>query len=343
MEYAERAEEKHKRDVAGAKRAALARMPKPNGQTQDAEAAITNIDDIPAVRTICSQQIEYVHEPEVPEGSVVMFSGDSGSGKSSLVTALAGKIVRQGRRVLVLDRENPSNVVQDRLDRLGVSDGLLLKIWGGWLPQEPPEPGSAMVLNWVRTTDPKPLVVVDSLIAFHGGGENSSTDTRAFMRQLRAISDLGGTVVVLHHNGKSDSAKDYRGSSDFKAAIDVGFHVTNWSQDARLDVLRLRCFKSRHGFTGELVYRYADGRFLRDQDPDAPKKTSQEVLIDLLRRNPGIQTTAFEAAAEKCGVSRQRARDFLNGGVLSGEILRETGSKNQRRYYLREAGNDLGI
>jgi len=342
MDFAERVQEKHERNLAGAKRAVMRSMPHPaEGEARD---VITNIDDIPAVRSICSQQIQYVHEPEIPEGSVGMSSGDSGSGKSSLVTALASKIVRQGRRVLVLDRENPVGVVNDLLDRLGKSDGLLLKFWGGWLEEEAPELGSAIVLNWVRTTDPKPVVVVDALIAFHRGDENSSTDTRAFMRQLRAISELGGTVVVLHHNGKAESAKDYRGSSDFKAAFDVGFHVTNWSQDSRLDVLRLRCFKSRHGFTGELVYRYAGGRFLRDQDPDAPKRTKPRLTgRSAAAKSRSPCTRAFEAEALKCGVSRQRRRDSLEGGILSGEIRRETGSRNQRRYYLRETGNDLGI
>ena len=75
---------------------------------------------------------------------------------------------------------------------------------------------------------------------------------RAFMNQCRKLADLGATVAVVHHDGKADSARDYRGSSDFKAAIDGGFHVTNFGENGLLDKLVLRCFKSRFGFAGEL-------------------------------------------------------------------------------------------
>src|SRR5206468_696253 len=113
--------------------------------------------------------------------------------------------------------------------------------------------------------EPKPLIVVDSLIAFHGGDENSSTETRAFMHQCRRLADQGATALVIHHNGKADTAKQYRGSSDFKAAIDAGFHVTNDGPDGRLGTLRLLCFKSRFGFAGELIYEYRDGLFVPDE------------------------------------------------------------------------------
>ena len=37
--------------------------------------------------------------------------------------------------------------------------------------------------------------------------------------------------------------------------IDQAFHVTNISSDGKLDRIRLRCFKSRFGLSGNLVYR----------------------------------------------------------------------------------------
>jgi hypothetical protein len=35
-------------------------------------------------------------------------------------------------------------------------------------------------LDWVVACDPKPLIVVDSLVSLHGGDENDATETRAY-------------------------------------------------------------------------------------------------------------------------------------------------------------------
>ena len=72
-----------------------------------------------------------------------------------------------------------------------------------------------MVLEWVRNCEARPLIIIDSMSAFHGGDENSASETRAFLNQARQLADLGATPIVLHHDGKADTAKDYRGSSDF--------------------------------------------------------------------------------------------------------------------------------
>src|SRR5205823_4928429 len=146
--------------------------------------------------------------------------------------------------VLFLDRENPVSVIIDRLNRLGLDDYPRLRFWGGWLPNEAPLPDSPAVIEWVKSCNPRPLLVVDSLIAFHGGDENDAGETRRFMHRCRRIADLGATVVIIHHDGKSERAKDFRGSSDFKAAIDLGFHVANFG-DGCLDRLVLRPFKAR--------------------------------------------------------------------------------------------------
>ena len=262
------------------------------------------------------------------------MTGDSGSGKSTLALAWAGEVAAAGTPVLVLDRENPISVVAEHLERLGIADGGLLRYWGGWLTEPPPQPNDPAVLDWVKACEPRPLIIVDSMIAFHGGDENDAAETRAFMQQCRTVADLGGTVLVAHHDGKADTSKDYRGSSDFKASLDEGFHITNLvGPDGRLGTVYLRCYKSRFGFSGELVYRYTAGQFVRDQDPSAPSQTTSEMLTDLLRANPGIKKTAFENLALERGLGRNKARDFIEGGLLAGEIRREE-KGNQHRHFL---------
>src|SRR5205814_3815480 len=88
------------------------------------------------------------------------------------------------------------------------------------------------------------MIIYDSLIEFHSGSEQSSTETRAFMRYFRALANLGATVGILHHTGKAETAKIYRGSSDIKAAVDTAYLLESPDKEQRtLGRLSLRCFK----------------------------------------------------------------------------------------------------
>jgi hypothetical protein len=301
--------------------------------TKNVEAhAITTMADVPAV---CATEtpILYLRDPELPEGAIVALTGDSGSGKSTLASAWIRDAIAAGHPCLILDRENPRSIAADRMDRIGLSDSPLLRWYGGWLGSVP-GPESLMVRKWVESCELRPVIVIDSLIAFLEGDENDAAAMRRFMNGLRWLADAGATVVPIHHDGKSETARDYRGSSDIKAAVDQAFHVSNIGAEGKLDRLNLRCFKSRYGFSGSLVYFYASGKFVRDDRDDAPARSAADQLTELLRANPGIRTKQFEDAALKKGLGRNRARDFIADGVLSGVIRREDTGRNQFRHYL---------
>lgn len=287
------------------------------------------IEDLPAVGETV-EKIRYIREPELPEGAVVGLTGDSGSGKSTLATAWARDAIADGRPVLVLDRENPRAVVQDRMRRLGFKDGPLLRWAGGWC-NDAYGPESAAVLRWACGCEIKPLIIVDSLSAFIEGNENDAGDMRRFTHKLRRLADLGATVALIHHDGKGASSSDFRGSTDFKASLDQSFHVVNIGPTGLLDKLRLRVFKSRYGLSGDIVYRYAGGAMVRDTEPLAREKGYADQLRSILRMNPGITVTDFEKRVNAAKIPRGRARDFVNDGVLEGSIRRETLPNNKQR------------
>src|SRR5262249_20389932 len=145
-------------------------------------------EDLPSIWDFSITEARYLVSPELPEGAVVGITGDSGCGKSTIVSHWAGIVLKTGRKVLYLDRENSAYVVQDRFKRLGIERSELLYYWGGWA-DEAPRPGSATVLEWVRACDPRPLVVVDSLVAFLTGNENDAVDTRRWLHQCRQIAN----------------------------------------------------------------------------------------------------------------------------------------------------------
>jgi hypothetical protein len=293
-----------------------------------------SIADVPDVRACGGTEIEYVSYPVLQKAAVLGLTGESGSGKSTVATVLARDATVP---VLFLDRENPLPTITDRLDRLRFADSPRLRFWGGWCDQEAPMPDAAVVIDWVKSCDPRPLVVVDSLVAFHGGDENAAGEMRCFMQRCRRLADLGATVVVIHHSGKSESSADYRGSSDFKASLDSGYHVSSFGCDGRLDRLVLRPFKSRVGTATEICYEYADGKFIRGESGEV-QQTINEQLTAILRLNPGANGKRFEELATARSISRGQSRTFLFEGVKSGFIQQSTGSKNLKTYSLKGLG-----
>jgi bifunctional DNA primase/polymerase-like protein/AAA domain-containing protein/primase-like protein len=309
----------------------------PGEKRQQSGPRIRSIEQVPLMSDCEARDINYLEEPVLVEGAVTAFTGDAGCGKSSLACAVARRAHAAGRPVLILDRENPLAVVKDRFRRLDMSDNETLRVWGGWVGEEAPQPASAIVMQWVLTCSPKPVIVVDSMSAFHGGDENSAGETRAFLHQLRQLADLGATPLLIHHDGKAESAKDYRGSSDFKAAVDIAFHITNFDDDGRLNKLVLRCYKSRFGFAGQVAYEYAGGKLFRDDEAEVRQTVSEQLTV-ILRLNPGVSVKRFGDLAMQRGLGRNQALRFLSAGVLAGTIRRETSPNNEKRHFLIAIG-----
>ncbi len=155
------------------------------------------------------------------------------------------------------------------------------------------------------------------------------------MQGFRRLADIGGTVLTLHHSGKGETTKDYRGSSDLKASIDAGFHLANFGE-GRLERLRLRPWKCRWGVVSDLILTYSDGEF--SAGTEGGSATVTDLLNGLLRAHPNITTGEFEALAMAQGLGRDRARRFLKNGVDMGTIRSESGAGRKVLYAC--AGND---
>jgi hypothetical protein len=302
------------------------------GVTNGRGAGRYRLGEIPSVFQFAGVEPEYIRKPELPKGNLVVFTGAPEAGKSSLAFAMARDSLRAtGVPCLALDRDNPPNVIANRLKRLGIEDGRQdFEIVGGWLGPRAPQPDSPTVLNRVKNCDPKPIIIVDNLRKFlDGGDENDSSVMGAFLDRCRRPVDLGATLIAMHNTGKD--GQFYRGSSALHDDIDIGYFITNFSSGRRLDKLRLQPWKHRFGEEDEIGYEYNDGRFTKAGAADIGQPIN-ETLTAILRLNPRVTTERYENLAKARGISRAQAREWLNAGILSGSIRRETGLKNEKRH-----------
>jgi len=209
-----------------------------NGNPETA-SVIRQVEDLPALESIANGTTEWVVDEMFAAGSLHLVTGDAGAGKSTLISALAHAVSRgytflggttTQRPVLLLDAENPIAAVRERFDRLRIESHDGFRIWGQWVGRDPPGIGESVIADWVARCNPKPLVIVDSLIAFNPGAENDSTEMRRYLAQYRKLAATGASLIALHHIGKSDTAQDYRGSSDIKASIDIGYKLKKFGR-----------------------------------------------------------------------------------------------------------------
>jgi hypothetical protein len=309
-----------------------------------------DIDSLPPIHSYKARNIEFAVERLFAMGCITLLSGESGCGKSTLTTAAAAEVVRGGefagrlctkRKVLILDRENGIEVVNERFERLRITEeGPRPLVWGGWLETEPPAVDAAIIREWVAKTEPKPLLTIDTAVTFLEGDENSATDVRKFMESIRRIANLGAGIVLLHHSGKAETAKDYRGSSYFKGGSDVALMMTNFGS-AELGKVRLKAFKSRFTIDRDIVLDYHNGSFTSDTRAYAPLRTVTEQLTELLTANPKVTKTEFEKLAADHKLGRNQARTYLDNGVAVGEIEVTPGQKNTHYYSLRLQGGGV--
>jgi hypothetical protein len=308
---------------------------------------IKRIEDLPDLEEVSGAEINWVIDGMFAEGALHMITSEPGAGKSTFAAAAAHAISNgvpfMGRAtkkcpVLLLDAENPLPAICERFHRLHIKTHPNFKVWGQWVGEDPPAAGGAIVLEWVMRCDVKPVIIVDSVIAFHPGAENDSNETRKYMAQYRSLTAMGATVLPLHHTGKTETSKDYRGSSDYKASIDVGHKLTNLGDQARLSILELRPFKQRFSVDSLLQILYHDGIFSPNQSE--VQKSDPDKLRDLLQANPGVTKSQFELRAAEQKVARNRARDFLEKGIDGGTVRVEIVAKNRHLHFWVEKPTD---
>ncbi len=164
--------------------------------------------------------------------------------------------------ILYLDRENPLEVVKRNLDGLGIRPSRDLHLWGGWHTAPAPGPSEDhRMLFRFRPSLPASAGHGDSLVLFHTGDEQSAKQTSYFMNQLLLLADDGANILLLHHTGKSDGSKLYRGSSTILRLLWIWLtYFQGTPKDGLIDRLTLKNFKSRFASGQDFGLQFQQGR-----------------------------------------------------------------------------------
>lgn len=322
-----------------------------NGEADDnggPAPVIRDIADLKPMESFGDVQIRWVVDGLFAEGAIIVITGKPGDGKTTLAADIAYRVSRgepfsgrptSKRPALILDRENPRTGMIAMFKRLGIREHPDFHVWGSWQPEDPPVPDGDVIRSWIDKCDPKPLLVVESMVAFSEGSENDATEMRAFFRRVRKLTSMGATVVLQHHPGKSNSANKYRGSSDLPAAIDLGIYLENSSSTpGRLERLRLTPFKDRLGHFRPTVFRYTPAGFV--EEGCGTSESNNAKLIQLLRTSPGIQKTVFVNLARAQGLGRNAAESFLETFKGKGSIRIDVGKRNAQLCFWIDEQND---
>jgi len=307
------------------------------------EKPVFAVRGLPLAWRVEGGRMEWIVDGLLAAGSVTLLSGDSGIGKSTFTLQLAGCVAHgtaflgrevARRPVLYVDRENPLFVVKERLLRLHIPETRDLIIWGLWNEPQPEGPDAASVLQFCA--EEKPLVIFDALIAFHEGDEQSAVDTRRHMQKYRRLAATGAAVVVLHNTGKSETAQQYRGSSDIKAALDMAYLLETVGEGmpgAGLTNLRLVPFKTRVEPMNPIHIGYTDGRF--DNTGQERKASEWEYFERALRLHPNSSGRELIQVL-KGEIAQRRIATLLLDGIQKGLVEIVPGGRGSgQRYRLK--------
>jgi hypothetical protein len=293
--------------------------------------------ELPSVWQL-DMKTSWVVEGLIPEGAVTLLSSESGVGKSTFALAIACAVAHGapflGMRtiqgpVVYVDGENPGAVVRERIERLGIAETDALKVWGGWNTVAPKGPLCEEVIQWAR--EYRGLIVYDSLIQFHTGSEQDSSETRRYMTQFRALANIGASPFILHHTGKGENAREYRESSDIKASVDQAFIMEELGEsDGEAKALRLKPFKMRIAEAPTLrIDFHGTGVFTIAA---SASRTNKEILFEIIARNPKLSSSRITSLAGSARVSKHRTEELLLEGVREGSLVVETGPNNSKLY-----------
>jgi hypothetical protein len=289
-------------------------------------------------------QIQYIVGNIFQLPSLNIVYGSPGSFKSFLLADLAccvaggndwlppfgnpygkGLSVIQGATVWI-DFDNGLHRTLDRFKALGTTIGISgdapLKIFTMPHPVlDARDPIQIIELHELLASNESKLIVLDNLAMISGDADENSADMAEIFNNLRRVSELTcSAVVVIHHprKGTPDQKRlgeSLRGHSSIEAAIDLALYINRSGNDRTVDI---KPTKVRDYLVEPFSARFD---FQLDQDGGLDNARFYSITGIINNQTVLVMDTIWEALAD----------GELNKGKLSKDVkklLKDTDTKN---------------
>lgn len=188
-------------------------------------------------------RVEYICEPWLPVGGIVMIYGTRGVGKTNIGLGLALSIaegapfldfrVPRARRVLYLDGEMQRNLVQARMHKFlahtprpRALSNLVYANYAdypcGFGDLSDEGRGRSFIEQAINQHDADVLVLDNKSSLMRAGDENNAQDYQSFNDWLLSLRKYSVSTVLVHHAGKKrpDGTYAQRGTSRVEDTMD---------------------------------------------------------------------------------------------------------------------------
>lgn len=212
----------------------------------------------------------------VVPGSVILWGGEPGIGKSTLILQVCHAMAKAGRSVLYASGEESEAQIKMRAERLGASDDNLLVYSGGNLDA---------IVSEAEKEKPS-MLVIDSIQTMYLSANESPMGSPAQIRDCTAVlvrlaKSENIAVMIIGHVTKEGNLA---GPRILEHMVDVVFYLEG---DRSYQFRVLRTVKNRFGSTSESGLFVMEGQGLKGiEDP------SKYLLRDRISQTPGSTVVA---------------------------------------------------
>ena len=212
----------------------------------------------------------------VVPGSVILWGGEPGIGKSTLILQVCHAMAKAGRSVLYASGEESEAQIKMRAERLGASDDNLLVYSGGNLDA---------IVSEAEKEKPS-MLVIDSIQTMYLSANESPMGRPAQIRDCTAVlvrhaKSENIAVMIIGHVTKEGNLA---GPRILEHMVDVVFYLEG---DRSYQFRVLRTVKNRFGSTAESGLFVMEGQGLKGiEDP------SKYLLRDRISQTPGSTVVA---------------------------------------------------
>ncbi|MGD0236450.1 MAG: AAA family ATPase [Syntrophorhabdales bacterium] len=285
--------------------------------------------------------VEMVISGIAAKGGVTLWPGHTGISKTTLAMG-AGHAVSRGEPFLglatmqmpvyYLSYEDPLQIMVQHARDIGITD---VHFCLSSFDPPPPRLDSASFIYMLEEQE-RGLVICDSYRAGQSGDENDSKDVERVMRNLKAVRDMGFSVLLLHNTKKNDQ-NTFRGSQSIEDQVDLALVLATEKKGANPDdpdaVFCLSTTKSRYGAFKISFKRAGNGLFEPVVDPEAANLTAMASILRDAGEPMNQSTFTLRIRGRINNISDPEIRRLLEKGKdRFWTIERRASEKNQKFY-----------